>query len=344
MPKPNIIRQHCNARPLNPARDTICHALAFELSAEGENGFVQILPAGVFTCSDGRGPFELDAATAKQIIAWFESNKNYLAFDYEHQSMHAEKNGQPSPASGWLKRLEWRAGIGLFGFVEWTERAKAMIKAREYRYVSPVFFTAKKNTRQILPFLGVPALVINPAIDGMAEAIAASSETLPQQPTESIIMDLKQLLALLGLAETATEEEAIAKIKALSAENTASNAASIDLSQFVPVAAVQELQTKVSQLHAANAKRDTAELVATAVAEGKLHTPQLQAWAAGLAPDALRVFLASAPAIPALASMQTQAANQQQAPAGTATLNDAERQVCTRLGLTDQQFIAAKAA
>ena len=324
------------------------HALAFEISANGENGFVQILPAGVFTCLDGRGPFELDAAIATQIIAWFEGIKNDLAFDYEHQSLYAEKNGQPAPAAGWLKRLEWRAGLGLYGYVEWTEKARAMIKAREYRYVSPVFYTAKKG--RLLPYLGVPALVTNPAIDGMAEAIAASSDA-PQNvlnPPESIIMDLKQLLVLLGLAETATEAEAIAKIKALlSPANAAANAAtaaSVDMSKFVPVAAVQELQTKVAELHAANAKRDTAELVASAVAEGKLHTPQLQAWAASLAPDALRVFLASAPAIPALASMQTQAASNQQTPAGTATLNDAERQVCTRLGLTDQQFIAAKAA
>lgn len=338
MSNPNIIRQLCNANK----RDAIRNALAFEITDSGENGFVQILPAGVFTCLDGRGPFDLDDATAKQIVAWFEGIKNDLAFDYEHQSLNALENGRPAPASGWLKRLEWRSGLGLFGFVEWTEKARAMIKAREYRYVSPVFYTSKKNQRQILPYLGVSALVTNPAIDGMAEAIAASADA-PQNPPESIIMDIKQLLALLGLPETATEAEAIAKIKALSTANTAT-ATSVDMSQFVPVAAVQELQTKVSELHAANAKRDTAELVAAAVAEGKLHTPQLQAWAAGLAPDALRVFLASAPAIPALASMQTQAAANQQAQAGAATLNDAERQMCARLGLTDQQFIAAKAA
>lgn len=323
----------------------IRHRCAFAfLASEGE---IQLFPAGTFSTLDGRGPFTLSSAIAAEMVADFAARKNEVAIDYEHQLIHAQANGQPAPAAGWMTALRYVPDQGLFASVRWTERARAAIKAGEYRYISPVFLTAK-NGHEIKPILLPAALTNNPAIDGMAQAIAASSDA-PQNlptPTESNIMDLKQLLMLLGLADTATEAEAIAKIKALlSPANAAANtatAASVDMSKFVPVAAVQELQTKVAELHAANAKRDTAELVATAVAEGKLHTPQLQAWAASLAPDALRVFLASAPAIPALASMQTQAAANQQTPAGT--LNDAERQVCTRLGLTDQQFIAAKAA
>ena len=61
-----------------------------------------------------------------------------LAIDYEHQGMHAPSNGAPAPAAGWVKRLVVN-GTGIFGEVDWTETAKAMIESGEYRYLSPVF-------------------------------------------------------------------------------------------------------------------------------------------------------------------------------------------------------------
>jgi len=34
--------------------------------------------------------------------------------DYHHQTLLAEKNGQPAPAAGWFDALEWREGDGLY--------------------------------------------------------------------------------------------------------------------------------------------------------------------------------------------------------------------------------------
>lgn len=333
---PKAYRHRCN----QATRFAVIASAATELSAD-VNGEVQILPAGTFTCLDGRGPFELTDAVGAKIVAWFESFENDLAIDYEHQRLNAESNGQPAPAAGWIKRLEWRAGVGLFAQVEWTARAHELIKAREYKYLSPVFFTDKKQGGKLLPMLGVPGLVIDPAIDGMAPAIAAS-----QTPNESgaTHMDLAQLIALLGLAEGATEADVKAAIEKLKTPaSAAANAASVDTSQYVPIAAVQELQTKVAELTAASAKREVVELVAAAVAEGKLHTPQMQAWAATQTPAALQTFLASCTAIPALAQMQSQQVPFAQG-AAAPKLTDAEREICNRMNLSEQQFIAAKAA
>ncbi|WP_438805125.1 phage protease [Sodalis sp. (in: enterobacteria)] len=52
----------------------------------------------------------------------------------------ARGNGQPAPAAGWYSQLEWVEGLGLFAVdVEWTERARTLIAAGEYRFVSPLF-------------------------------------------------------------------------------------------------------------------------------------------------------------------------------------------------------------
>ncbi len=67
-----------------------------------------------------------------------------LPLDYEHQTLNSESNGQPAPAAGWATRFEWRPGAGLFALdVQWTDRARQMIEAGEYRYISPVFVASK---------------------------------------------------------------------------------------------------------------------------------------------------------------------------------------------------------
>ncbi|MDP2832166.1 MAG: phage protease [Pseudomonadota bacterium] len=100
-----------------------------------KTGWVHLVPAGTFTGRDGRGPYRLDTAAILQTFATWGMD---LPVDYEHQSVTAGTNGQPAPAAGWIKQLDAREG-GLWGRVEWTERALAMIRAKEYRYLSPVF-------------------------------------------------------------------------------------------------------------------------------------------------------------------------------------------------------------
>src|SRR5258708_27555760 len=78
---------------------------------------IQLLPAGEFRAIDGRPAevqaWKLDRATAERLIAEFNAKKNDLVIDYEHQTLHAEDNGKPAPAAGWIKALEWREGKGL---------------------------------------------------------------------------------------------------------------------------------------------------------------------------------------------------------------------------------------
>jgi phage I-like protein len=101
---------------------------------EGANvpEWIQIIPAGKFSGRDGRGPYVTDATS---ILDWFRKWGRELVIDYEHPEI---RHGQPVPGAGWIRALESRAD-GIYAKDEWTERARQMINAREYRYVSLVF-------------------------------------------------------------------------------------------------------------------------------------------------------------------------------------------------------------
>ena len=133
----------------------------------------QIMPAGKFRSSDGQsdkiadGYWYIDEAIAKKVIADRQSRHNDLLFDYEHQTLNSKENGKPAPAAGWAKNvdLEWVADKGLFiKNVEWTDAALKAIKAKEYRYISPVFSYNKKTGEVVsLRHIGITN---DPAIDG----------------------------------------------------------------------------------------------------------------------------------------------------------------------------------
>jgi phage I-like protein len=142
----------------------------------GTGKTIRLIPSGLFRATDGRPAglpgWTLNASNAATIIKAAALRTDDFVIDYEHQTMQASKNGQPAPAAGWFKRLEWREGLGLFAVdVRWTARASAMIIAREYRYVSPVFgFNAKSGEVQTLH---AAAITNNPALDGLTDITAA---------------------------------------------------------------------------------------------------------------------------------------------------------------------------
>ncbi len=133
---------------------------AVELPSGGASEWVMLMPAGELNARDGRR-WRLDDAD-KVIAETRRRNGGVdMVFDYEHQTQHAERNGQEAPAAGWIKELRARAGA-IWARVEWTAHARERIKAREYRYVSPVF----RHTRAgVVTAIEHAALTNNPALD-----------------------------------------------------------------------------------------------------------------------------------------------------------------------------------
>lgn len=136
----------------------------------------RLLPAGEFRACDGRPEdvesWRLDADAAEALVSAAASRSEDYLIDYEHQSLRSMANGQPVPAAGWFKRLEWREGDGLYVVdARWTPAAAKMLTSREYRYVSPVFSYGKDG--QVNRIVSA-ALTNTPALEGLTDLAAAS--------------------------------------------------------------------------------------------------------------------------------------------------------------------------
>lgn len=181
----------------------------------------RILPAGIFRAKDGRPSgipgWKMDATIAARLIA-NTANGDDLSIDYEHQTILAHTNGQPAPAAGWFRQMVWREGQGLFAVdVKWTDKAKAMIAAGEYRYISPVFnYSAVTGEVTRLAGLG---LTNNPALMGLTDlsqvalsaslAVRGQSATRPRESDRGIEA-VNQLAGHLGVFHPDTSPESIA--------------------------------------------------------------------------------------------------------------------------------------
>lgn len=356
-------------------------ALTFDLGGQASTG-VQLLPAGLFRAEDGRPQglpgWQLGPEQAARVLARARQRKNAFFIDYEHQTQLSSTNGQPAPAAGWFspEDLEYRPGEGLFvKRVEWTQRAQAFLKNGEYKYLSSVFHF-HEGTGEVL-FLVCAALTNDPALDGLSEvtlaALSARAATLFQAetdtapipnvgtPPENVSMNpvLKALLAGLGLAESATETEAVAaltliKNQAVLVDGLQTQVASLknatpDAARFVPIDKFNELNTELVTLKAAQVERDVEVLIGQAKADGKL-TPAAEAvWREVGKSDLakLKSLVEKTPANPALAGQQQTDGKPPvggQGGAQGAQLSDEQLAVCKRMGITPEQFTGAAVA
>ena len=321
-------------------------------------GRIQLFPAGEFSARDGR-PGTLKGVKAKAwtltfddaaaVIARWRQRETPLVVDYEHQTMNAAENGKPAPAAGWIESLE--AGPdGLYATVKWTDAARAFIQADEYRYISPVF-SFDPETGAVLE-LKSAALTNYPALDGM-DAVTARAEDDPPMKKET----LEALRHFFGLAADADEDAALAALKAqgdgqtLTAMLTAAKEAIPDPSKYVPAAiltAAQEknaaLAAKVEELEGESTLAALTAEIDAALADGRL-PKACEAWAKATAktnPEAIKGYIASAVPVAALTSTQTGGTPPAGAP-HTAALTDEEKYAAKAAGISETDFLAAKA-
>ncbi|MGA0569639.1 phage protease [Variovorax sp. VNK109] len=296
------------------------------------NADVHLVPAGEFSGRDGRPQetksWKLTDDQGRALAARLNARhvKTQFQFDYEHQTMLAEQNGQPAPASGWAQRFEWRDGDGLYAVgVQWTERALQMLKSGEYRYISPVLVYHKK-TGEVLDVLnaslvGIPNLLeLNPAAQ---ERVARLNAFFTQQESDTMNPILKALLAGLGLADAATEAEATTALSALKAKADqveglqakvttaetevaqlkAKSTSEPDPTKYVSIDKFNTLNTEVTSLKAKDSQREVDSLIEQAKNDGKLTPAAESVWRdVGKADIAqLKALIEKTPANPALA-------------------------------------------
>lgn len=321
-------------------------ALALEIKKATNE--IQLFPAGEFAGVDGRptdvdgGKWIINAELAAVLVAQVDAAKTPLVIDYEHQTLRSADNGQPAPASGWFRKVEWREGAGLYAVgVEWTANAAAMIEAKEYRFISPVFrYNKRGEVRQLLH----AALTNTPALDDLDEVMLAAASRLASlsTETETIIVDeeqlamlLAQLRWLLNLPETSTPEEVCAELQKIidgvsGGQGTAAastgllnlltgkdekiaslSANAYDPAKHIDLASFNELQTRYAALSQTSSTQELDGLITAALSDGRL-LPTQEKWAKDYGKQNIAGFkgwLDKAPKIAALNQTQTKTFN-----------------------------------
>lgn len=371
MPEDGAMSKTTAHSSTSPATLFAVAACAMALTAGNE---VQLLPAGDFSARDGRPTdaphWRIDATLAQNLIAAAQARGTPYVIDYEHQTMLARQNGQPAPAAGWFSKLEWRDGVGLFATdVQWTDKAREMIAAKEYRFISPVIAYDKDGN---VTALYMAAITNNPAIDGMDEVLVAAASLHFAQPVsltqETPTMDelLEQLRWLLNLPVGATAQDILAQLNKLAdtikqGVPEATAAASFDLtahlqaqhaqiaslssatpdpSKYVAIGVMRDLQTKYAELSAQLNAGKIDALVKEAIAKGKL-LPAQEAWAREYgAKDftGLSSYIENAPPL-AVLSGQTQTGGKKPANTEDATLTLEQIAMCTAMGVPQEDFL-----
>lgn len=295
-----------------------------EVEVGGAPEVISVLPLGHVTSA--KGEFNVDGESFSAMKAQIAQRGVDLVVDYEHQTL----TGEQAPAAGWVKELFLDDGQ-IKARVEWTDKAKAYLENREYRYLSPVI-TVRKADNKAMGLHSI-ALTNTPAIEHM-EAIVNSLNFEGGQNTMNEFM--KKLAALLGLGEDATEEQVAEALKACVEENKSLKESAAEAAKQQPAeddkvvankavcellglkagaatadvaAAIMALKggniggvnlvEQVKSLEAKLADRDAEEAVELALKAGKI-TPAQRDWAKGYALKSLddfRGFVEKAPQV-----------------------------------------------
>ena len=284
-----------------------------EMEVGGAPEIISVLPLG--HVKSAKGEFDVDGESFAAMKAQIAQRGVDLVVDYEHQTL----TGEQAPAAGWVKELFLDDGQ-IKARVEWTDRAKAYLSNREYRYLSPVI-TVRKADNKAMGLHSI-ALTNTPAIEHM-EAIVNSLNFEGGQNTMDF---MKELAKLLGLGEDATEEQVKEALKACLEENKSLKESAAEAAKQQPpendkvvankevcellglkagaatadvAAAIMALKSgniggvnlteQVKSLEAKLADRDAEEAVEMALKAGKI-TPAQRDWAKGYALKSLDDF------------------------------------------------------
>ena len=324
--------------------------------------WVHVLPQGKFPGRDGRGPYVSDAASvAKATLAHFGGAE--VPMDYDHQLEYSAANGRPAPASGWVKELEARDD-GLWALVAWTAKAQAHIAAKEYRYVSPVFYHDKDGVIHRLESIALTNLP-NLPLKALASQEAGAANLREDD------MSLSAVRVIFGLSDAATDAQILDHAKHLTVENGLAKAAqgqaearadelekalaaqkdaAPDPARFVPMSVFQATASELADLKAKAGQEAAEQMVAEGVKAGKV-SPAMAEWAKEYAskdPVGFKVFMAQAPAIAPGAGQGEKPKDGSPGanpPGGSGdALTAEEKAVCAATGVTEEEYRKARAA
>lgn len=303
-------------------------------SGPGGNGrWIHVLPAGTVHGRDGRGPYTIADPAAVIRASRERAGRRLIPVDYEHQTDLAPDNGRPAPAAGWIDALQARPD-GIWGRVRWTDRAAAHLAALEYRYLSPVFTHASDGS--VIALLRA-SLTNVPNLDQLT-ALARSETRMKTLPDDEFLSALRTLLSL----ETDAAPETI--LAAVEELVTARQSANPDPARFVPIGDFERVVSEANRLNKGMAAREARQHVELQVRNGNM-PPMLRDWGVALCSVNRTAFDAfierTRGAFNALVEPFPHGASPYRKAAADPLSAD-EQAVCARMGVTADEFAAAR--
>lgn len=209
---------------------TLDDALPVEASADGKPKWNKLFPLGVTKYRQDMpgGKLCFDKAFCSELVA---NAKAILAKGHRIQGNYHHFGGddvdprtplENTIASGWLQDVELRQD-GVYGLIDWTEKARVFIDAKELQYLSPEFYLSWMNRdtgKPQGPTLVGFALTNTPFLKELPPVAASEqhpTQADPSAATGAKRMEKKLLCALLGLSEDAADDVIQAKLKELNA-------------------------------------------------------------------------------------------------------------------------------
>ena len=301
-----------------PATQLEFLALCFELPDLSDAStplpeWLPMIPAGTFTGRDGRSWVNDNPQ------AFIATSFRYptLPFDAEHSTELLGPKGEEAPAYAWIDAMR--------------VNADGSIDGQKYRYYSPAF--RHFPTGQV-SHLSSAGLTNKPNL------------YLPALNSENTMTVPVQIATALGLAETASVDDAVSAIQTIkNSESLALNRAqNPDLSKFIPLEthqlALNRAQTAEERLKTLDEKTATA-LVDDAVTAGKVAPANRDMYLALCRTEDGRLkfadFVKTAQPLVNQDPTKGKENNSQQS-----TLTDTELAMCRSLGITQEEFLAAK--
>lgn len=179
--------------------------IAAEPGADGVATEFRLLAAGENRFNDG-DTILFDEVAAASVMMRYRARGIDLMADYEHQSLVRPPVIAPASAKRW--EPEVRDGALYAASIQWTERARSMLAAGEYRYYSIACLVDAESNRC--------AEVINFALTNLPAAIGIGALAAAARQYETVEDDnMKRVLDALGLAADADEAAGVAKASKL---------------------------------------------------------------------------------------------------------------------------------
>jgi phage I-like protein len=316
-------------------------SLFLSLNIEGEKipSQIELVPAGdVITGRDGR---TWKNKNPKETALNSMARLSKLPIDENHATDLAAPKGGASPALGWIIALNADSGA-ITATVEWTPRGREAVLNKEYAFISPVFLYNKEGEINCIlraaltnaPNLQLPAL----------------NSEMPEENKSEDYMD-KALCAALGIAETASVNDAIAAVEKLKTAQNADTGGKVDLQVYAPRtelnAALEKAvaaEKRLAELNAETFKKEAEAAVDEAIKAGKF-TPAARDTCLALCADktGLEKFKELAAKSQAVIDGKVQVP-ETAPPAGNTALNSEDAAMAKAMGYSEEDYLKIKGA